>query len=128
MLVDKDKALLLRMPDCNLSSTIWSFILKYKEIPSCLCLNYQSVLARLIKKKSENFSIAPKTLEFSLKKETFRSIQSLDWDWRNHCLGVNEVEESTLNLRADSHQQETEEQEKKNPEEETGVRGMDQTL
>ena len=30
-------------------------------------------------------------------------------------------------LRADSHQQETEEREK-NPEEETGVQGMDQTL
>ena len=87
-------------------------------------MNYQSVLARLIQEKFANISITHKTLEFGLEKEAFQ--KPPDPRLREDCLGVNEVEE-TLDLRADSHQQETEEQEKK-PEEETSVRGVDQNL
>ena len=50
-----------------------------------------------------------------------------DCDWRNYRLGHNEVEEDLPDPGAISYKQETEEREK-NPEEETSVRGMDQTL
>ena len=85
-------------------------------------------MVRPIEKNLENFSINPQTLEFHLERDNFQSIQSTDCDRRSYCLGLDEVEEELPDLGADSHQQETEEQEKKNPEEETGVRGMDKTL
>ena len=77
-------------------------------------------MVRPIEKNLENFSINPKTLEFHLERDNFHSIQSTDCDRRSYCLGLDEVEEELPDLGADSHQQETEEQEK-NPEEETGV-------
>ena len=84
------------------------------------------VLVRPVQKNIEYLPIS-QILEFHPERDIFHNAQSTDCDRRSYCVGLIEVEEDLPDPGADSHQQETEER-VKNPEEETGMRGMDHDL